>query len=125
MYLWETEFSSEISKPQVLKTSSTALGAVYTYTRFPVQISVPLLQVGWQYDSLYDKKLQRVDTIRIGVRIPVRFRPLQVKEGKKDISRKRNAKMMFPKKLNRVQFRMCSELYTKSYSHSDLCTNLK
>jgi hypothetical protein len=33
-----------------------------TRIRFPVRIPYDLLQIGWQYDSLYDKKLKRLQS---------------------------------------------------------------
>jgi hypothetical protein len=60
-----------------------------------------MLQIGWGSDSPYDKNIERLNTIRFRVRIAVRF---ELKEDKKDISRNRKVKIMFPEKLNRVQF---------------------
>jgi hypothetical protein len=50
-----------------------ASGAVYTYTISLYELAAyNLMQIGWAYDSLYDKNIERLQTIRFRVRIAVR-----------------------------------------------------
>jgi hypothetical protein len=49
---------------------------IVLFTLFPFLGA--LLQIGWQYDSLYDKKITRQHAIRYRVRIAVRI-PVQIR----------------------------------------------
>jgi hypothetical protein len=57
---------------------------------------------------MYYKKIEWLHAIRVLVQIPkqipIRFHPLVLKEGKNDVARKRKTRIMFPEKLNCVQF---------------------
>jgi hypothetical protein len=53
---------------------------------FQYESAYDLLQIGWRYDSLYGKKIKHLNTIRLPVRIALRFDALQLKPGKNKIT---------------------------------------